>query len=84
MESTDVTIILGNLLNNALTAVAVVDKSFIRLNITYQKGRLLITVENSFDGIIRYEKNQIVSRYDEKNRGIGLKNVRKVVERYDG
>ena len=84
MESTDVTSILGNLLDNAINAVAVMDEPFIRVDVNYQKGRLLITVENSFDGVVQYKGEEIVSRNDKKNRGIGLKSVRRAVERYDG
>jgi len=84
MESTDVTIILGNLLNNAIDASTVVENPFIRLDINYQNGRLLLTIENTFDGVVNYKGDQIISRYDERKRGFGLKNIRKAVERYNG
>jgi len=84
IESTDVTIILGNLLDNAISAIANIKNPFINLKIDYTKGRLLIACENSFDGVVHYKKEKIISRYDEKNRGIGMQNIRKAVERYNG
>jgi len=84
IESTDITIILGNLLDNAINAVGFTENPSIHLAASYQKGRLFITLENTFDGVVNYKGEQIISRYDEKNRGLGLKSIRKTVERYNG
>jgi len=84
IEPTDVTIILGNLLDNAIQATGTAEMASIHLDINYQKGRLFITIENTFDGLVNYKGNQIVSRYDEEKRGLGLKSIRKAVERYNG
>ena len=50
VKSYDLMIILGNLLDNALEAVAKVEKKHIRVHIHYQQGNLFIKVENTFDG----------------------------------
>jgi len=84
VDSIDVTKILGNLLTNAITATTTIENPFINLKTHYSKGQLFIALENSFDGIVIYEKDQIISRYDGENRGRGLKIVRKAVQQYDG
>jgi len=85
IDAIDVTKILGNLLTNAITATTAVENPFINLNICYSKGQLLIVLENSFDGVVIYEKDQIISRHvDGENRGRGLKIIRKAVQQYDG
>ena len=90
IEIIDVVTILGNLLDNALDAVAKVDDKRITLNVESAKGNLFIKIENTFDGIVEYAEGKgdvgkaIVSRKDGDAHGYGLKNVRKSVEKYNG
>ena len=92
--------ILGNLLDNALEAVAKVEDRRIKLHITSNKGNLLIKVENTFDGVVKtVEKNPqgkgfpiqidgkeryLISRKEEDNHGYGLSNIQKAVEKVQG
>lgn len=88
IENFDLAIILGNLLDNSLEANLVdnIENKFIDLVIRFDRNRLIISLKNSFDGIVKYKNNQIVTKKSNKNglNGIGLKNVKKVVEKYDG
>ena len=90
IEIADVVTILGNLLDNALDAVAKTDDKRIKLDIYFDKGGLFINISNTFDGEVKYvegqagDKNGIVSRKTEKGHGYGLKNIRKSVEKYNG
>ena len=90
IETSDVVIILGNLLDNAFDAVAKVEDKMIRLNVEATKGNLFIKADNTFDGKIEYTKSKdggeqaIVSRKNGDNHGYGLKNIRKSVEKYNG
>ena len=89
IEIADVVTILGNLLDNALDAVAKIDDKKIKLDIYYDKGGLFINISNAFDGEVTYvkgqagDKNGIASRKTEKEHGYGLKNIRKSVEKYN-
>jgi len=90
MDTVDVVTILGNLLENALEAVAKVNDKIIKLNIEASKGNLFIKIDNTFDGEVRYAKGKdgaekvIATRKDGDNHGYGLKNIRRTVEKYSG
>jgi sensor histidine kinase YesM len=85
VEVVDIVTILGNLLDNAIDAVAKVDKRIIKLNIAFDKGGLFVKIENSFNGEINYSgEQQILTLKNEDGHGYGLKNIRQSVEKYNG
>jgi len=90
IEVADIVTIIGNLLDNALDAVSKVEEKIIKLDIEYSRESLFIQVENSFDGIVKYEKEadegkkRIITRKGGSEHGHGLKNIRKSVEKYNG
>ena len=87
IEVADVVTILGNLIDNALEATAKVHNKKIKLDVTFDKGVLLINIENTFDGKIKYtdeEKRLIASLKNNDDHGFGLKNICKSVEKYNG
>ena len=90
IEMTDVAIIMGNLLDNALDAMSKMDEKLLKLDIDYSKGILYIQIDNTFDGIIKYaqrngqkEKN-VITRKNSDEHGQGLKNIKRSVEKYNG
>ena len=90
IEVADIVTILGNLLDNALDALADAPNKMLKLDIEFSKGSLFIRIENTFDGIVKYSEGKagdakhIVTRKDGSNHGYGLNNVRKSAEKYDG
>ncbi|MCL2232827.1 MAG: GHKL domain-containing protein, partial [Treponema sp.] len=78
----------GNLLDNALDAVAKVEEKQIKLNIRYDREVLFITVENTFDGVVNYAQDKgeqrIVTRKDGSEHGHGLRNIRRSIDKYNG
>ena len=86
IPSFDMTIILGNLLDNAIKAVSEVKcEKYINLLIIYDKGRLLVQAKNPFEGIIIEENGKILTtKADKENHGIGLHSVKKVIQKYNG
>ena len=82
----DFTVILGNLIDNSLEATKKLDENkYIKIKITYNNGTIFIGIENSYDGIVSYEKNKIITSYKNKEEhGFGLENVRNSVSKYDG
>ena len=85
VKAIDLNIILGNLLENAVEAVAEQEDKAIRLRMKYDKGSLLIHVCNRYDGILRVKNGKYLTKKEDKeNHGIGLENVKRVVEKYDG
>ncbi|MBU5426905.1 GHKL domain-containing protein [Tissierella pigra] len=86
IPSFDITIILGNLLDNALNAVKKLEKDrYINIKIKYTRGRLIVKIDNSFDGIIIKEKGKIITSHrDKTNHGLGLESVKTVLNKYNG
>ncbi|MEY8297318.1 MAG: sensor histidine kinase [Emergencia timonensis] len=80
----DLIIILGNLIDNALEALEKVPcgQKELSLLISYDKGRLVIQLKNSYIG--KLEKSLNTTKADKECHGIGLKNVRSVVRKYKG
>lgn len=86
IPSFDLAIIMGNLLDNAIEAVAELEKERqIKTKINYDKGRLIILVENPYQG----ERVKVGNRYLTTNKepsqhGLGLENVKSVLQKYNG
>lgn len=86
IPSFDMTVILGNLLDNAIKAVNKVNENpFINLKIKYDKGRLMIETDNPYVGEIIEDNGEILTTHvDKENHGIGLQSIKKVIQKYDG
>lgn len=86
LVSIDMVVILGNLLDNAIEATKKLENNKkILVSINYKKGILFIHVENSFDGNVSLDGGYIISsKKDKKNHGLGLQNILRILERYNG
>lgn len=80
-------VILSNLVDNAIEAVMqcpdTVEKS-LKIDVSYKKGVLRLTIKNSYDGTLLGTDDQFVTRKASDNHGFGLCNVRKAVDKYNG
>ncbi len=81
----DICTLLGNALDNALTACRTVpDGRSIHL-ISQSEPRLLsIMIRNTFDGKVEQDKGGIRSRKGENRRGVGIASMRSICENYGG
>jgi len=86
IPSLDITVILGNLLDNAIKAASKVEEgAFISLKMRFDKGRLMIQSVNPYIGeIVEQKGNLITTEKDKENHGYGLQNIKKVIQKYDG
>jgi len=86
IDDKEISIILGNLLDNAITAVEKCkQEKIIKIIMRETPGKLFIKIENSHQEIIKKVGNRIISTKGNKRKhGIGLKNVQKVVESHQG
>lgn len=82
----DIVIILSNLLNNAIEACEKCEKRIIKVKIVREDQQLLVAISNTYQcppiqvsGVFQTTKTQ-----DAENHGIGLENVKAVVDNYDG
>lgn len=87
VDPVDLTVILGNLLDNAIEAAEHMAESNrqISLHLTYDKGRLFLKIENTFDGTVKKQGNGFVSKKkDGQWCGLGLQNVQTAITKYNG
>lgn len=87
IKDEDVVTILANLLNNAIEACETcADKKIIKFKFVKEDDRIIIAVKNTFNYDVLYENGEIrttkiSSAYE---HGVGIKNVLKIIEKYDG
>ncbi len=87
VSDVDMTIIMGNLLDNAIEAcLDVKDKSrYINLEISCGYGKIDILIKNSIDGKVEIVNSHLHTiKKDKENHEHGLNNIRKIVEKYNG
>lgn len=86
MDSFDATIIIGNILDNAIEAASKVEKEKeLRVLLIYDRRRIIFEVHNTYTGIIKLEQGKLQTVKDNwLYHGIGLQNVALVTERYNG
>lgn len=88
IQAGDVSIIIGNLLENALEACRSVEatKRFIEINITYEKKMLFIMVKNPFKGERMQGKNGVykTTKSGVEKHGLGLISIMGAIKRHNG
>lgn len=75
----DINIILGNLLDNAITALKQCERKVLYVKLYYAAGSLYIAVKNTYQ-----ESETSKKEISQQEHGLGLKSVRSVLEQYDG
>lgn len=85
IQDTDLSVLLGNLLDNAVKAAGHAPEAgrFVRLNMICCGKMLVVTVDNGFDGNVRRDGERYLST-KEKHQGIGLKSITDISEKYHG
>ena len=85
-SSFDLTVILGNLLDNAMQAVALVEENkFIDIRMDCSKGMLIVKMSNPYKTVVKKENGKIItSKADKENHGFGLRNIDEILEKYNG
>ncbi|WP_176431605.1 sensor histidine kinase [Anaerovirgula multivorans] len=90
VEYVDLSIILGNLLDNAIEACIKSGNETPKIELKMHKkaNYLVIKEENSKSKEIVFKKEDILQKYttkeDKENHGFGLQNIQRVVEQYEG
>lgn len=87
LDDSELTVVLSNLLNNAIEAASKSEKKVIEISTEYYEGKYIIEVSNSVDNLTKSMVADISKiRFSTKGtgRGYGLYNVKNIVEKYKG
>lgn len=82
----DLSIVVSNIVENAVEALEKYGSGELYFSVLEGNRYIRICVENDFDGVLGKEKNGIIqtSKNDKQLHGYGLKNTKKIVEKYNG
>ncbi|MBA8815482.1 hypothetical protein FHX48_000534 [Microbacterium halimionae] len=83
----DLTAIVGNALDNAFEAtlrVADAEERLVKFSLFARNDFVMISVENTFDGVVSRRDGRIVTRKAGDEHGYGLRNIEAAAERYGG
>ncbi|WP_243190801.1 sensor histidine kinase [Clostridium botulinum] len=86
IPSFDMSIILGNLMDNAIYAVDKLEcNRYINFKMKYTKGRLIVRIDNPFNGEMLIDGNKMLTtKGDRNNHGIGIESIKVILQKYDG
>ncbi|MDF2523121.1 MAG: hypothetical protein K0R31_762, partial [Clostridiales bacterium] len=87
IRDSDLCIVLGNALENAITACKQIDNSdmrFISIEAGRIKGQRLFKIVNSYSGRLVIKDGRCVSSKEGKSHGLGIRNIEKVIDAYGG
>ena len=84
-ELFDISIIVGNLMDNAIRGTAASDERRLSFQMYYGKGIMNIQIENSIKDTPKVRNGiYLTTKSRKEGHGIGLQNVKLVVEKYHG
>lgn len=86
MTSFDMAVILGNLLDNAVYAnLSLPQDRYMDIVMRFDKGRLLIKIENPYDGTLRMQDGKLLTtKADQTHHGLGMDSIRNAIKKYNG
>lgn len=86
IKNSDFNIIVGNLLDNSLNALEKCkENKWISFDIHFSKSVLFLSLANSYNGELNVRDGKILTTKEKQHEhGIGLHNVKTVVEKYNG
>lgn len=86
IDQRDLCTVSANLVKNAVEAVKKLEYGKITFDIAQGTQYLVIKVGNTFEGDLNLGKDGMpeTTKKDKKNHGIGLQNVKQVVQKYEG
>lgn len=86
LEISDCSILLSNLIDNAIEAnLNYMGNRYVRIQTAELPGSLMLSVENPIAGELKRNGNSLQSNKEDTERhGIGSQNIREVIEKYHG
>ena len=84
ISNIDLCTLLGNALDNAVTACKnVKENPFIKIIPNGEGEGMQLLIRNSYDGIIKKDKNKFITRKTEGDHGIGVSSMQEICDKND-
>lgn len=86
IAAADLSVLLGNLLENAIDACTAVpaEKRRILIKARTDSASLFFAIDNSYNGIVRRDKHGNYLTTKKKGSGLGISSAQNIVKQYDG
>lgn len=87
IDAVDLSVLVGNVLDNAIEAnYSDIIEKYVKIYMRYDKNILIITVINTYDGILTMDRTgKLISRKENKDaHGFGMNSISKIVSKYNG
>ena len=84
VEELDLSNLFSNILDNAIENAKKVNVKEISLSVSKKLNFVVINCENTYDGIIEFDKNRNIKTRKNYKHGYGLKIIKEIVKKYDG
>lgn len=85
LSSSDIAVLFGNLLDNAIEAAQFTDEKRITLDIQNNESYFIISVKNSIKStVLQTNADLITSKNDKALHGIGIKSIKNIVNKNNG
>ena len=84
MDSMDFSALLNNVLDNAIEAVVLAPKKYMEVKILSVKGFDTICVKNTVASSVLANNPELETTKEDEGHGYGLKQIKGIVEKYDG
>lgn len=85
LQTFELNVILGNLLDNAIEAASKSGEKYLSVKLESERGILLIHISNSYNGVLEKDGDHLKTTKKNKTKhGIGLENVKRMVELLNG
>lgn len=85
LSENDICVLFGNLMDNAIEAAADTVKKRIDIKIAEQGKYLLVRIQNSIQrSVLKTNPSMTTTKNDKKMHGIGVNNIKRIVEEYGG
>ena len=88
METTDLYVLFGNLIDNCIEAVSKLpeaENKNIQVTVRRDKGFVIVSTENSYQGELKWADGRLrTSKADKSNHGFGLLSIERIIKRYNG
>lgn len=88
METTDLYVLFGNLIDNCIEAVSRLPENEVKniqVTVRRDKGFVIVTTENGYVGQLQWHDGRLrTSKADKNNHGYGMLSIENIVHKYEG